>query len=619
MSPVNSDDSSGRNFRGGGRPLTRKEIRAREKSLTADSGDLVPEQAYESGNDAPELPDRRPAVPQTPVAAPASAQPRVEPTVPGTAAGAASSPVPSPDAVAPTLGVPLAPPAPPTIQEPAIQEPTIQEPAIQEPKIQQPASDATGDAHGAHAGVDPHAADHHAAHRAAAHSAAAHNAAAGEQGTVDHADAVHEADHSDAAHADGGFGEPAMHADEAHHHAAPVGVDYEAYHPDAHHETYEDHEPYEDQAMGHQLLGSPQGVTTPARPSKKVRRRRRLVALLLTLALFVTATVVGAQFLKPLLGTNKPSDYPGPGTGQVKVSVQPGEGPVSVAARLEEAKVVANADTFVSALAASGGTLSPGEYDFKQEMKNSDAVAVLLNEEQAKVMYFALSAGLRISESLEAISEGSGIPVAQLKSFSDSPQQFGLPAKAKNLEGYLAPGEHRFPLGSTPKDILTQLVKITQDELKAQGVTDPAKQYEVVTVASIVQAEGGQAEYKDVAGAIYNRLKPNNTETAGLIQSDATVTYGLGRKSFHITEEEKADKSNPYNTYANQGLPVGPIGSPGKTAIDASAKPNQNEYMYWVTINLDTKETKFSKTLAEHQRYVDQYNAWCEANPGRCV
>jgi peptidoglycan lytic transglycosylase G len=299
--------------------------------------------------------------------------------------------------------------------------------------------------------------------------------------------------------------------------------------------------------------------------------------------------------------------------------VLPGEGPVSVAAKLEEAKVVANADTFVSELAASGGTLAPGEYDFKQEMKNADAVAVLLNAEQSKVMYFALSAGLRIGESLQAISEGSGIPVAQLKALNDSPKQFGLPAKAKNLEGYLAPGEYRFPLGTTPKAILTSLVKSTTDELKTQGVTDPAKQYDVVTVASIVQAEGGQAEYKDVAGAIYNRLKPNNTETAGLIQSDATVTYGLGRKSFHITEDEKANKSNPYNTYANPGLPVGPIGSPGKNAIDAAAKPNKNDYLYWVTINLDTKETKFSKTLAEHQRYVDQYNAWCEANPGRCV
>ena len=255
----------------------------------------------------------------------------------------------------------------------------------------------------------------------------------------------------------------------------------------------------------------------------------------------------------------------------------------------------------------------------RQEMKNSDAVAVLLNKDQGKVMYFALSAGLRISESLQAISEGTGISVPELKALSDAPTQFGVPAKAKNLEGYLAPGEYRFPLGTSAKDIVQKLVGTTLDELKAQGVTDPAKQYDVVTVASIVQAEGGQAEYGDVAGAIYNRLKPNNTETNGLIQSDATVTYGLGIRSFHIDEAQKADKSNLYNTYANQGLPVGPIGSPGKTAIDAAAKPKSNSYLYWVTINLDTKETKFSKTLAEHNGYVEQYNAWCEANPGRCV
>ena len=210
-------------------------------------------------------------------------------------------------------------------------------------------------------------------------------------------------------------------------------------------------------------------------------------------------------------------------------------------------------------------------------MKNSDAVDVLLDKDKAKVMYFALSAGLRIGESLQAISEGIGIPVQELKALSDAPAQFGVPAKAKNLEGYLAPGEYRFPLGTSAKDILQKLVDTTQDELKAQGVTDPAKQYDVVTVASIVQAEGGQAEYGDVAGAIYNRLKPNNTETNGLIQSDATVTYGLGIRSFHIDEAQKADKSNPYNTYANQGLPAGPIGSPGKTAIDAAAKPKSNE------------------------------------------
>ncbi|MET4588430.1 endolytic transglycosylase MltG [Arthrobacter sp. 754] len=353
-------------------------------------------------------------------------------------------------------------------------------------------------------------------------------------------------------------------------------------------------------------------------PSKKVRRRRRLLALFLTLAVFVTAVAVGAQFLKPLLGNDKPGDYPGPGTGEVKVSVAPGEGTASMAAKLENQKVVANAETFLKAFAASGAVLSPGDYTFKKEMKNADAVNVLLGTDKSKVIYFALSAGLRVGESLQAIAEGSGVSLQQLKELSNAPAQFGLPANAKNLEGFLAPGEYRFPLGTPAKDILQSLVKVTTDELVAQGITDPAKQYQAVIVASIVQAEGGQAEYGDVAGAIYNRLKPND-QTNGYLQVDSAVTYGLGTKSFNFTDEQRQDKSNPYNTYANPGLPPGPIGSPGKTAIDAAAKPKTNDYLYWVTINLDTKETKFSKTLAEHNVFVEQYNTWCTANVGRCT
>ena len=86
----------------------------------------------------------------------------------------------------------------------------------------------------------------------------------------------------------------------------------------------------------------------------------------------------------------------------------------------------------------------------------------------------------------------------------------------------------------------------------------------------------------------------------------------------HLTDEEKRDKSNPYNTYANPGLPVGPIGSPSDDAIAAAANPEKNDYYYWVTVNLDTGETKFSKTYEEHQRYVQEYQQWCSDNPGKC-
>ena len=536
MSPVNSDDPSGDAFGGAGRPLTRKEIRAQEKSQATQGHDVIPPQAFETGE-------------ETPPAAPAADG--------GSGTGAVFRPEPIEPADAPVL-----PPAAPTVHQAPVQEELVhEEPVQEEPVREEPVYEER---------VHEEPLYEQPVHEYA--GAAAREDSAPYAGDIPSGyDARRDADFH-AVH-------PADEAQYGYNAADGHAADY-------HHEE-DVHEPTAGGAA----------IRTSKGPSKKVRRRRRFLALLLTLSVFVIAVAVGAQFLKPLLGGDKLADYPGPGTGEVVITVPEGAGPSSVATQLEQKNVVANADTFLRAFLASGGALAPGEFSMRNEMKNSDAVDVLLNKGQDKVMYVALSAGLRIGESLQAISEGTGVPVAELKALNESPAQFGVPAK----------------------EVLQKLVTTTLDELKAQGVTDPAKQYDVVTVASIVQAEGGQAEYGDVAGAIYNRLKPTNTETNGLIQSDATVTYGLGIKSFHIDEAQKADKSNPYNTYANQGLPVGPIGSPGKTAIDAAAKPKKNEYLYWVTINLDTKETLFSKTLAEHNVYVAKYNAWCEANPGRCV
>ncbi|MET3173293.1 UNVERIFIED_ORG: UPF0755 protein [Arthrobacter sp. UYCu721] len=546
MSPSNNDDASGATSNDGARPLTRKELRALEKHTG--SSDVVPEQAYETGQDAPATAPE-PEVAPAPALAPEPHQ--------------APEPDPEPQPVIPT--------APDTL-------PSIQDAG--------PAADHHPDETQVQ---EYHPADEHfyEAHNAGNHypGEALHDARNQYPGEV-----VHDAGNH--------------YPDETHHDAG-----HHDHHPD-------DEHPDPDADPG--LFAGAAAVSVVAKPSKKVRRRRRLLALFLTLVVFVAAIAVGAQFLKPLLGNDKPADYAGPGTGEVMVSVQPGEGTRSVATKLESGKVVANADTFLQVFSSSGGTLSPGDYTFKMEMKNSDAVSVLIGTDKSKVIYFALNAGLRIGESLQAISEGSGVSLQQLKELSNAPAQFGLPANAKNLEGFLAPGEYRFPLDTPAKDILQSLVKGTTDELVAQGITDPAKQYEAVIVASIVQAEGGQAEYGDVAGAIYNRLKPND-QTYGYLQVDSAVTYGLGTKSFNFTDEERQDKSNLYNTYANPGLPPGPIGSPGKTAIDAAAKPKSNDYLYWVTVNLDTKETKFSKTLDEHNIYVNQYNAWCQANEGRCT
>lgn len=353
------------------------------------------------------------------------------------------------------------------------------------------------------------------------------------------------------------------------------------------------------------------------RPSKKVRRRRRAVALLVVLAMFVAVTFLVAQLISPLLATKSDADFPGPGHDTVNFQIAQGAATRAVAADLVKQGVVASDTAFLSAL--GNGQLHPGEFKLKKEMKAADAVSVLLDKDAAKTKYAAVATGLRINEVFTALSQSLGIPVAEFQAAAKTPSSFGLPAKAPSLEGYLAPGEYNFPLDVKAKDVLATMVKKTQDELSADGVTDPNKQYEILTLASIIQAEAGPADYATVSGAIRNRLAPNNSETGGFIQSDATVTYGLNRKSYEISDDEKKDASNRYNTYANPGLPVGPIGAPGAKAVDAAAKPKDVPYYYWVTVNLDTGETKFAKTLAEHNQNVAEYQSWCSTQkPGRC-
>ncbi|MGF6831992.1 UPF0755 protein [Paenarthrobacter sp. TE4293] len=595
MSPVNNDPSSG--TAGGGMPLTRKELRARERFLATQNQNVVPVPEATPGegsapaNGEPELPRPVPAVPRASVA---PAVPVVKPAAPP---------------------VPVAKPATPPVPEAA--------PVSAE---QVPAVESTSGSNSVDTPVEVHTAgpehelgpgDGHVHHDEESSPQPGHGDP--EHHEPGHLEPGHVApDHVDVEHPHDFAGHDAhgeLHDD--HHDLHDDHHDHHDLHHDLHDEHHHDEHHHDEHP--HDLIAAVEQTASSKAAAKKARRRRRVLALLITLGVFVAAIAIGAQFLKPLLGMDKVTDYPGPGTGSVTITVPEGSGPKAVGVELVQNKVVADADAFVKEFLNDGGELSPGEFTFRTEMKNSDAVDVLVNKDASKVMYFALSAGLRINESLEAISKGSGISMQELNALNQAPAQFGVPSKAKNLEGFLAPGEYRFELGTPAKDIIQKLVTTTLDELKSQGITDAAKQYDTVTIASIVQAEGGQADYGNVAGAIYNRLKPNNVETSGLIQSDATVTYGLGKKSFHLTEEEKADKSNTYNTYANVGLPAGPIGSPGKTAIDAAAKPTQNDYLYWVTINLDTKETKFSKTLAEHNTYVEQYNAWCQANAGRCV
>lgn len=137
-------------------------------------------------------------------------------------------------------------------------------------------------------------------------------------------------------------------------------------------------------------------------------------------------------------------------------------------------------------------------------------------------------------------------------------------------------------------------------------------------LASIVESEAGSdADRPKVARVFINRLETPGDPTYGLLQSDATVSYGAKRRAVVPNEAELAD-NNPYNTRVNPGLPIGPISNPGKASILASAHPAEGDWFFFVTVDPETGETKFAKTFAEHQQNEAQFLTWCTDHPGVC-
>ena len=88
------------------------------------------------------------------------------------------------------------------------------------------------------------------------------------------------------------------------------------------------------------------------------------------------------------------------------------------------------------------------------------------------------------------------------------------------------------------------------------------------------------------------------------LESDPTVIYGLDHFDGNITRRHLTTPT-PYNTYTQQGLPPGPIASPGAKSLTAAAYPAQSEFLFFVS--RQDKTHQFSRTWDEHLAAVKKY------------
>ena len=119
---------------------------------------------------------------------------------------------------------------------------------------------------------------------------------------------------------------------------------------------------------------------------------------------------------------------------------------------------------------------------------------------------------------------------------------------------------------------------------------------QLLTIASIVQAEGGEADFTKVSQVIRNRLKIGMP-----LQMDSTVHFVKKLRGQIFLSSQSTLINSPYNTYKKYGLPPGPIGSPGVAAMTAALQPAAGDWLYFVTVA--PGDTRFTKSF-------DEFNTW---------
>ena len=168
---------------------------------------------------------------------------------------------------------------------------------------------------------------------------------------------------------------------------------------------------------------------------------------------------------------------------------------------------------------------------------------------------------------------------------------------ASNLEGYLFPDTYKLSWGTTPNGVARVMVeqfnRTFTDSLSKRAEEIDLSLAQVVTLASMIEAEAKDGNERDLISAVYH----NRMRRGMLLQCDPTVIYALPDLNRPLLLKD-LEVDSPYNTYRYPGLPPGPICNPGRASIVAALYPADVNYLYFVATGEGSHI--FSTTLTQH-------------------
>lgn len=249
-----------------------------------------------------------------------------------------------------------------------------------------------------------------------------------------------------------------------------------------------------------------------------------------------------------------------------------------------------------------------GVYTFRFDDDYSAIANKLVKEgAQAEQVKVTINEGLSIDE-IAVIMEENGIcTAAQFKQAAKNYESnFDFVSKIPTTEvyykyeGYLYPDTYQLYNTNNANGANRAIERMLQnmdnkltDELKQQIEASGYSFHEVLTLASIIELEAGNASYENkckVSAVFNNRLSGNNWNEPKKLQSDPTMKYPYG--------------SGRYNTYESEGLPPGPLCSPSIESIKAAVNPTKDfDAVYFVTDK--NMQYYFTETYKQHRNVIN--------------
>jgi len=314
---------------------------------------------------------------------------------------------------------------------------------------------------------------------------------------------------------------------------------------------------------------------------------------------------------------------------QTFVLLHPGYSTRRIAAELKNAGVIRSQEAFILwHYYHRGRSLKAGEYRFD---KPSNIIDIQKRLRRGDVYFHTVVVPegytmFDIARAIEAAGLGPAndfLKVAQ----SDTTLIADIAPGAHSLEGYLFPDTYEFTRMMTMHDMAGAMVKqfrqvahqigmIPSPVLIASAETQPPTNSDAnavpgppndieqtVTMASIVEKETAVPEERPLVASVYcNRLAKRVALDADPSIIYAEVLAGTYQGALHHADMQF---KSPYNTYRNAGLPPGPIGNPGRSALEAALHPAQTDYYYFVA---DAQgHHRFARTMEEHNKNVIAY------------